>query len=1123
LAFDLLNFFLIFVIGYMKKFLITLFCVCAVSLYGQKSTLVNSLALLRSGVEYYDNENYDKAILKFRQIPEGDTNYFLALHELVLAYNAQKNYDQSIKICKKALLYCTSKSTRSQFIQFLGNAYSFNKQLDKAIETYRLGLKEFPYHYVFYYEMAAAYYMEDKDQKALELIDTCLQLNFMYPRAHYLMGEICVENNAFVSAMLSFQMAAYLDYTGQIGLTSLKRIEAITVGSIRLKPIDSIQQIFKNGENNFDDLQEIIISQSQLNDKFKVKQKVNLPFTSIIKTLYFIDSKIDAYLENPGWYNKNILPVLHDWINQKTFPTAMYRMFNSIGSDETKKAYKKNQSEISIQFNNFFNKFISPNAIYESRLPEIKGKFKHLYLYESSHLYAMVPENQAVDLVNKLEISNGMVVYFFNEGSIVKSFGNYVNGKKSGVWTYYTPEGYLDEIDEITWEGEKIQKVKTKIYSIYGLLKTQKTSVNGVDIGPYKEYDENGVLIKEFELSNKGEIVGEIKLYHNTGNLNQKFSIVNNKFSDGVFSTYDKFGYLDFVQSYKNDQKEGVYKEYYRNGQLFATGTYVKGEKVGKWTSYHFDGTVSEISNYSAGQLDGESIEYHRNGKVFKVAKYAKNLSIGKTMLYDNDGKLFAEYDEGKGRINSVVYYDKKGNVIFDASAKKSGFTVYKCNELGIVIEEGQVKNDFRVGTWKFYTNDGALESTTEYDEKGNKAGKTNNFECGSVTFSGFNKDGELDGYFRNNYEKEKLYYEGNYVMGKLEGPIKYYNKNGVLTDENYYHDDKNDGISTHYYSNGKPNVVSVFHNNWLSRVLVFDTSGNFIHDDTMSFPTGNITIKYDNGNLHKFSPYLNGLKHGTEIEYYRNGVIKSKTNYKFNEYHGTSEGFYDNGQRRSLIHYKFGRRDSVMRTYHENGKIDRENYYVNGQSEGKLIFNFENGKLSIQGNEFNGLREGDYEYFSMDGNLQYKVQYIRGIIVSYSYYDKSGKFVTVDLKNATGELKAYFKNGNVSVVGAYLNGNRNGKYLKYGPTGKLELECNYECGNYIGEYKEYFENGKIARFQNYKENMLNGPEFVYNEQGVLLKETNWVDDEKHGVEKIYMNGKVIKTQYYFFGDLYEK
>jgi antitoxin component YwqK of YwqJK toxin-antitoxin module len=52
---------------------------------------------------------------------------------------------------------------------------------------------------------------------------------------------------------------------------------------------------------------------------------------------------------------------------------------------------------------------------------------------------------------------------------------------------------------------------------------------------------------------------------------------------------------------------------------------------------------------------------------------------------------------------------------------------------------------------------------------------------------------------------------------------------------------------------------------------------------------------------------------------------------------------------------------------------------------------------------------------------------------------------------------------------------------------------------------------------------MLNGPEFVYNEQGVLLKETNWVDDEKHGVEKIYMNGKVIKTQYYFFGDLYEK
>ena len=124
-------------------------------------------------------------------------------------------------------------------------------------------------------------------------------------------------------------------------------------------------------------MQEIIISQSQLNDKFKVKQKVNLPFISIIKTLYFIDSKIDTYLENSGWYNKHMLPIVLEWVSQKTFPIAMYRMFNSIGSDETKKAYKKNQSEISIQFNNFFNKFISHNAIYESRLPEIKGKFKH--------------------------------------------------------------------------------------------------------------------------------------------------------------------------------------------------------------------------------------------------------------------------------------------------------------------------------------------------------------------------------------------------------------------------------------------------------------------------------------------------------------------------------------------------------------------------------------------------------------------------------------------------------------------------------------------------------------------------------------------------------------------------
>ena len=134
----------------MRLLITTVILFCITNLFSQsKPLLVKSGEVIADGIKYYEDDKYDKAINKFKQVAESDTNYAIAVYELGLTYMAQKNYTLAIATFQEGLKL--ESDQRSIFIQQLGNAYSSNKQLDKAIETYRNGLKEYPMNFRYYY------------------------------------------------------------------------------------------------------------------------------------------------------------------------------------------------------------------------------------------------------------------------------------------------------------------------------------------------------------------------------------------------------------------------------------------------------------------------------------------------------------------------------------------------------------------------------------------------------------------------------------------------------------------------------------------------------------------------------------------------------------------------------------------------------------------------------------------------------------------------------------------------------------------------------------------------------------------------------------------------------------
>lgn len=84
---------------------------------------------------------------------------------------------------------------------------------------------------------------------------------------------------------------------------------------------------------------------------------------------------------------------------------------------------------------------------------------------------------------------------------------------------------------------------------------------------------------------------------------------------------------------------------------------------------------------------------------------------------------------------------------------------------------------------------------------------------------------------------------------------------------------------------------------------------------------------------------YVNGIRHGTEQSYYRNGQLWISENYKHGINHGKYLNFFDNGQIRYDYSWKDGKRDGSWKKWNINGKLISDKQY----KAGKEILNPDN------------------------------------------------------------------------------------------------------------------------------------------------------------------------------------
>ena len=383
-------------------------------------------------------------------------------------------------------------------------------------------------------------------------------------------------------------------------------------------------------------------------------------------------------------------------------------------------------------------------------------------------------------LNNKL---NGKVKEYFDYDQI-KFEGEYLYGHKRKIKEYFDNgqikfEGYYlfdREWDGIRYDKEgniiyKLSQGKGKIVeyanlpSLGKILTFKGEFLNGRRNGKAKEYDDDGKLLFEGEYSN-GKRNGIGKEY------NYKYNFYSCKYDTNIFEG-----------NYRNGKRNGKGKEYNDDHQILFEGEYYndhqwngkgiekygmtiifEGEYLnGKWWNGKGDGYeikngkgyVKEHSKYGNLIFEGEYEKGLRNGK-------GKEITILENSLFEG------EYLNGKRWKGKIKEFDDDRNLLFEGNlmnGKKNGKgKEYDYKRLKF---EGEYLNGKRNGIGKEYNYAGKVNFEGEYLE-GSKHGKGKEYyNSGKIFFEGNYLFGERYGFGKEYYENGKLLFEGEFKGNK--------------------------------------------------------------------------------------------------------------------------------------------------------------------------------------------------------------------------------------------------------------------------------------------------------------------------------------------------------------------
>lgn len=146
----------------------------------------------------------------------------------------------------------------------------------------------------------------------------------------------------------------------------------------------------------------------------------------------------------------------------------------------------------------------------------------------------------------------------------------------------------------------------------------------------------------------------------------------------------------------------------------------------------------------------------------------------------------------------------------------------------------------------------------------------------------------------------------------------KMFHENGTIEATGIYKNQLKDSVWDYYGPSGRQSIKETYVNGLLNGIQTI----YYVPED----PTSKLR------NIAKTTPYLNGKLNGDVVEYFQNGVVKSKATYVNGVKTGSAVVNHPNGGPMMKERYKNGVQHGWQTTHDYNGKEIGKKYFLNGE-----------------------------------------------------------------------------------------------------------------------------------------------------------------------------------------------
>ncbi|MES2690374.1 MAG: hypothetical protein V4658_08225 [Bacteroidota bacterium] len=1062
----------------------------------------NARETFNDAVELYNEKKYNDAIEKLALINENDSFYYNAAYQMAVSYDALKQFD---KAKQKALEGLSAKTLfERDFMIAYATILDNTGQRDSAIRVLDQGLNKYPYYARFQYEKAFLYAKNKDWDNAIRYYTEALKINSFYSYAHYRIGFIAANAKKPTLALMAFNAFCMVNNDDESVFNVILTMEKIA-GNEYEPDTFAIDEKHLAFAKDLEDIDLIIHSKAALSPKYKSLVKLNY---NIVKQMQVLCEKLPDGYDSENWL-MNFYVQLHKkmWNEKKYVGSALHNL-RFIDNKYVQSEVKSKAKDVTA-FQEWAGKYLDEYRNKKSITVDGKPVEIHLW-WSNNQLNAIGEENDKKENI-------GPWVYY-GEYGFKEAEGNYQKGKKEGPWKYYYDGGELRSIEEYK---NGLNNGSFEKHYVNGALQEISTYENDKMNGKVKLYNSNNTLSVEASVDIAGKINGTRFDYDDLGRVKTERAM-KNSLNEGVYKTFHPNGKVNMDAAAVADNLTGKVTYYFGDGSIQTTGTFAKGYRHGDWKWLYVNGKTETTGSYANGKETGIWKYYYDDGTLQKEENYENGTKKGSYKFYDREGLLYAEIFVKAGKIDAYKYTDKSGKVFSEAksSGNKLHYVLY--SEYRNKTMEGDLANGDETGTWKYYTENGALEYELTY-EKGKREGLMKYYyPNGKLQYQLMYTNNEREGYYRSVFKNGKTETEGYYCEGNRCGAWIYYNANGTISSKTFYVNDEVIGRDYDYMPDGSMFGYGEYELGYFSNYFQTDSAGKVYRNTGLKFSTGLYELKSKEGRLLFAGKYVGGTRDSLHVHYFGNGKITTSEWYDMGKSYGPYTRYYENGKTQSAGNSKDGEQDSTWVYYNEQGEKNRVSNFKHDKYDGKYTTYFPNGKVEIECFYTEGLLNGNYKRYSLEGTLIFDGTYEGNVLRSYTYLGNDGKLLPAKtLTNETGEVLTYYPNGNIAMKYNLVNGLIHGAYVRNFPNGKPIVECNYADDMCEGILKVYHSNGHLKKTENYLYDQLDGKVTEYYDTGKISRETMYIFGYKHGLSKSFdVNGKQTSTTSYRFNKI---